>query len=211
MCPREGVRLVWEFEPGFWLNKPSEVLRTVEADRVIDMLEAHFPDALLALCQMPGADRENLSERQNNCIACCHDIGRRTADAGIASAFHPNSPEGSIFRTRKDYDLLLDQLNADIIGFAPDCGHIAKGDMDPVEIFREYASAIRHVHFKDMTASGTWAEMGKGDIDFAGIVRVLTDNGYNCWIMIEDESARAEDDPDGVTMDNGRYVQSKFL
>jgi sugar phosphate isomerase/epimerase len=28
---RAGVRMVWEFEPGFWLNKPSEVLRLVEA------------------------------------------------------------------------------------------------------------------------------------------------------------------------------------
>jgi sugar phosphate isomerase/epimerase len=26
-----GVTLVWEFEPGFWLNKPSEVVRVVEA------------------------------------------------------------------------------------------------------------------------------------------------------------------------------------
>jgi sugar phosphate isomerase/epimerase len=26
-----GVRMVWEFEPGFWLNKPSEVVRLVEA------------------------------------------------------------------------------------------------------------------------------------------------------------------------------------
>ena len=26
-----GVRVVWEFEPGFWLNKPGEVLRLVEA------------------------------------------------------------------------------------------------------------------------------------------------------------------------------------
>ena len=26
-----GVTLVWEFEPGFWLNKPSEVLSVVEA------------------------------------------------------------------------------------------------------------------------------------------------------------------------------------
>lgn len=26
-----GVLIVWEFEPGFWLNKPSEVKRTVEA------------------------------------------------------------------------------------------------------------------------------------------------------------------------------------
>lgn len=28
---RSGVQLVWEFEPGFWLNSPSEVVRLVEA------------------------------------------------------------------------------------------------------------------------------------------------------------------------------------
>ncbi len=28
---KEGAVIVWEFEPGFWLNKPSEVKRTVEA------------------------------------------------------------------------------------------------------------------------------------------------------------------------------------
>ena len=28
---KSGVRLVWEFEPGFWLNKPSEVKRVVRA------------------------------------------------------------------------------------------------------------------------------------------------------------------------------------
>jgi len=30
-CARSGVTLVWEFEPGFWLNRPSEVVRLVEA------------------------------------------------------------------------------------------------------------------------------------------------------------------------------------
>jgi sugar phosphate isomerase/epimerase len=29
-CRRSGITLVWEFEPGFWLNRPSEVLRVVE-------------------------------------------------------------------------------------------------------------------------------------------------------------------------------------
>ena len=31
LCDLSGVNLVWEFEPGFWLNKPSEVLAIVEA------------------------------------------------------------------------------------------------------------------------------------------------------------------------------------
>jgi sugar phosphate isomerase/epimerase len=33
-CGRSGVTLVWEFEPGFWLNRPSEVERVArEVDR----------------------------------------------------------------------------------------------------------------------------------------------------------------------------------
>ena len=30
-CAEAGVMLVWEFEPGFWLNKPSEVKAIIEA------------------------------------------------------------------------------------------------------------------------------------------------------------------------------------
>ena len=29
LCDASGITLVWEFEPGFWLNKPSEVLQVV--------------------------------------------------------------------------------------------------------------------------------------------------------------------------------------
>ena len=31
LCQQSGVKLVWEFEPGFWLNKPSEILAIVQA------------------------------------------------------------------------------------------------------------------------------------------------------------------------------------
>ena len=30
-CQKEGVQLVWEFEPGFWLNSPSEIVAIVRA------------------------------------------------------------------------------------------------------------------------------------------------------------------------------------
>jgi len=30
-CRKAGIILVWEFEPGFWLNKPSEVKKLVES------------------------------------------------------------------------------------------------------------------------------------------------------------------------------------
>ena len=31
ICKQGGVTLVWEFEPGFWLNKPSEIKNILEA------------------------------------------------------------------------------------------------------------------------------------------------------------------------------------
>ncbi len=30
VCQKSGVKLVWEFEPGFWLNSPSEIKRAID-------------------------------------------------------------------------------------------------------------------------------------------------------------------------------------
>jgi len=193
-----------------WLSPQETQGESDEADRVIAMLQSHFPGTLLALCQMPQDDRSDLQERQGNCIACCNDIGRRAADQGVRTVFHPNSPGGSVFRIAEDYEVLMDGLDASVVGFAPDAGHIAKGGMDPVAVFREYGPVIGHVHFKDMAEDGVWAEMGAGCIDFAGIVGVLQQHDYDGWIMVEDESPRAEVDPDSVTRANGQYLEGRF-
>ncbi|MDP7287070.1 MAG: TIM barrel protein [Phycisphaerae bacterium] len=194
-----------------WLSGQETDEELTEADRVIAMLQAHFPGTLLALCQMPQADRSDLAERQNNCIACCNAIGRRAADSGVATVMHPNSPPGSVFRIAEDYRILMDGLDSSVVGYAPDAGHIAKGGMDPVAICQEYGSVIQHVHFKDMTRDGTWAEMGAGAIDFAAIVSGLEAADFQGWIMVEDESPRAETDPDAVTVANGEYLKDNFI
>jgi inosose dehydratase len=188
-----------------WRGPEETAQERQQADHVFEYLK-RFPGTLLALCQMPGQDRSDLAERQRNCIACCNTIGRRATDAGIGTAFHPNSPPGSVFRAEEDYKVLLDGLDGRFLGFAPDAGHIAKGGMDAPEIFRRYRSAIRHVHFKDMAADGKWAEMGEGIIDFPAILADLRAGGYAGWIMVEDESPRAEISPDAVTTDNGKYM-----
>jgi inosose dehydratase len=170
----------------------------------------HLPGTVLVLCQMPGKDRNALKERQQHCLACCNAIGKRAADVRVTAAFHPNSPPGSVFRIEDDYEILMAGLSDKAFGFAPDAGHIAKGGMDPVEIFRRYSFAIRHAHFKDMAANGAWAEMGAGAVDFTTIIADLGKAGYTGWIMVEDESPRAEIDPDLVTLKNGKYVGEKL-
>lgn len=175
------------------------------ADACIDLL-GHFPSTLLNLCQMPGADRKDLAERQRNLLACANAIAARAHDRGIVVGYHPNSPAGSVFRTADDYEILLNGLDERTIGYIPDAGHIAKGGMDPLEIIQRYYARVNHVHFKDMDAAGNWAAMGLGEIDDQAITRFLVRQGYEGWIVVEDECDAAITDPDGITRGDGRYV-----
>ena len=177
-----------------------------EAERLFDYVAA-FPGTHLMLCQMPGRDRANLRQRQANAIACVNAVAARAAEQGIASSFHPNSPPGSLVRSREDYRILLDGLDGRVVGYAPDSGHIAAGRMDPVEVFETYRQAIAHVHFKDIDATGEWAAMGAGVIDFPRVVTMLRDTGYSEWIMVEEESSAAESEPDAATIKNGEYLR----
>lgn len=195
-----------------WLS-PEET--TQERERAEECLEflSHFPGTLLNLCQMPTSrpsESAQLRARQDNLLSCAHSIARRAEDRGIRSAYHPNSPESSIFRTGEDYALLLANLD-DRLGWIPDCGHIAKVGMDPLALIQEHRALVQHIHYKDMDASGNWAEMGAGVIDYLAITRHLVETGYTGWIVVEDESDRAIPDPDQVTIDDWSWIETHLL
>ena len=192
-----------------WLNPNETDEERLLADKAIKYA-GHFKDLILVLAQMPQEDRANLEERQKNALACVNSVAKRAHDMGITSAFHPNSPAGSVFRTDKDYKIMLDGLDSRYAGFAPDSGHIIKGGMNVYDIFREYISVIKHVHFKDIDKNGTWRIMGKGITDFVQITEILYFGRYNGYIMIEDESPDAEINPDAVALQNAEYI-AKYL
>ena len=160
---------------------------------------------------MPGNHRANLWQRQLNLLACVNTIAGRASQSGIVCTYHPNSPPGSIFRTADDYQVLLNGLDASVLGYTPDVGHIANGGMDPLAIIRQYRALVNHVHFKDFSVGGQWAAMGEGLIDFPGIVTFLHQTGYEGWLIVEDECEQARRDPDQVTLQDGVYTQKKLL
>lgn len=193
-----------------WRRRGETAEEKAEADRLLNVLK-HFPGAMLVLVQLPGDDRNDLRHRQMCLLESVNEIGRRAAACGITAAFHPNSSPGSIFRTREDYDVLFEGLDARYVGYAPDTGHIAAGNMDVQAVIRQTLPLIRHVHFKDIGADGQWRKMGDGIINHPAIVRLLQESGYDGWVMVEEESAEAVADPDGVTRHNGTYVQEALI
>jgi sugar phosphate isomerase/epimerase len=57
VCQNAGVKLVWEFEPGFWLNKPSEVVSIVKEVNH-DNFKVLFDTSHAYMCAVVGA-RQN--------------------------------------------------------------------------------------------------------------------------------------------------------
>ncbi len=195
-----------------WLAGEETPDERKRADECLDFLE-HFPGTLLNLCQMPTTrldDSGELLTRQKNLLACVHAIAERATQRGIVSAYHPNSPDESIYRTANDYSVLLAGLN-DRLGWVPDIGHIERAGIDSLALLKDHRELVRHIHYKDMNKDGTWAEMGHGAIDFLAITRFLMDTGYSGWIVVEDEADRAIPHPDEVATDDWTWLEKNLL
>jgi inosose dehydratase len=189
-----------------WLHPQETDTERARADQMIE-LTGCFPGAMLVLVQLPGEDRERLHERQDALMQCILDVARRATGRGLTCSYHPNSPAGSIWRTREDYDRLLPRLDPKALKWTPDIGHLAKADMDPLAMILEYWELVNHLHFKDMFASGEWALMGEGAVNFEAIVRQLARREYDGWVVFEDECEDAVGDPDGVTLRDGTFIR----
>ena len=191
-------------------NEPAETDdERRQADETIALLK-QFPGALLCTVQMPTG-RHDLEQRRRNLVANVNAVSQRATDAGVSCSFHPNSPPTSTNRTLEDYEVILDGLDSAVTGWTPDVGHIANGGMDPLEIMQRWQPLINHIHYKDWDGNPEFALMGEGKIDFVGITRWLRDWSYPGWIICEDEADKAIDDPDGVTLHDGKWVRETLI
>lgn len=191
-------------------NGPEETEKErQEADDIIALC-TRFPGAVLSTVQMPEG-RHDLKQRRLNLVANVNAVSRRAAEAGVPASFHPNSPESSTNRTEEDYRVILEGLDHEATGWTPDVGHIINGDMDPLAKLTEYASLINHVHYKDWAGDSEFALMGEGKVDLIGVTQWLHDRDYAGWIICEDEAPKAVDDPDGVTLHDGAWVQNVLI
>jgi inosose dehydratase len=179
------------------------------ADHAIRVLQ-RFPGAVLNTVQIPTG-RHDLLARQKNLVKIVNAVSKRAADKGVACSYHPNSPHSSIIRTEEDYKAVLESLDASVTGWTPDVGHIINGGMDPLAKMKEYRSLINHVHFKDWDGNPEFALMGKGKVDLLGVTQWLKDIGYDGWIICEDEGEEALEDPDFVTLHDGKWIQETLI
>lgn len=153
-------------------------------------------------------------------------VARRVMDeAGIRTVFHQHI--GTLVETMDEARRLLDTTDPSILGLCLDTGHWTFGaGGDPAAAVRELRERVWHVHFKDcdqavMEASrvnewdgptsvghGVFCELGKGRVDFPGVLRALDDIGYDGWIIVEQDVLPGMGNPRESARRNREYLRS---
>lgn len=102
-------------------------------------------------------------------------IGQLASRSDLTLAYHNHDFEfadlpGGI----QPYDLLLRRTDERLVKFELDVYWAAKGNLDSARVLRSHPSRFPLVHLKDMAKDGSTTELGRGTIDFAGILEAAS-------------------------------------
>jgi inosose dehydratase len=210
----------------FVLHTPDFEPARAEADRMAALLAAAGAGVMNAAVVADPAwsapfplDRQQWHTLTDNLAR----LEETVAAHGIALAVHPHA--GTLLEHVDDVERLLEDTDARI---CLDTGHLLIGGADPAAFAREHAGRIAHVHLKDVDATvaqrlrdgdvtlvqavqaGLFRPLGEGDADIAEVVRRLETNGYERWLVLEQDTAITGQEPpvgSGPILDVNRSIE----
>ena len=119
---------------------------------------------------------------------------------------------GTVVETEEDVDRLM-AASGSAVGLLLDTAHLVFAGGSPDDVIGRHGSRINHVHCKDVRAdelarsrgadrsflesviAGVFTVPGDGSLDFASILRALTESGYSGWLVVEAEQDPAKAHP----------------
>ena len=140
----------------------------------------------------------------------------------LRTVFHHHC--AGFVETPKEIEKLMNLTNPELLGLCLDTGHYAFGGGNPIEALEKYYDRIWHVHFKDYDPivakasafikgdyfdalkRGVFCELGKGIIDFTTITSKLKENGYDDWIVVEQDILPGMGDPKISALLNRKFL-----
>lgn len=136
-----------------------------------------------------GADRMDLIARMAPVL---DELGRLARGQDIAIGIHPHL--NSVVETPEETDAIMQRCDPAAVGLALDTGHFHLAGGDVVRAVKTYGSRLNYLHFKDAVRPFSrpdffpnLRDLGKGDVDFPGVMRALRDLSYRGWINVEQD------------------------
>ena len=181
-----------------------DLLKFVKSDVFVF---ADVSDSIQSLGDIPLKSRPTLEDSEWTSYGKkISEISNRLFDIGLPMSYHEHM--GTIIQTEEDVDRFINETN-DKTFLLYDTGHLLFAEANYENILKKYISRINHVHckdirkdilvdslsnnlsFRDSFLKGVFTVPGDGCIDYLPLLKILYQNQYNKWLVIE-----AEQDPD---------------
>ncbi|MGV3763433.1 TIM barrel protein [Parapedobacter sp.] len=146
---------------------------------------------------------------------------------GMRTVFHHHC--AGYVETPQELDRLMALTDPRLLGLCFDTGHYAFGGGNPEAAAAQYGERIWHVHFKDYdpgigdasrihgwnyfesVKQGVFCELGKGAVDFGAVLATLDRQGYNGWIVVEQDVLPGMGTPKVCAANNRAYLRQLGL
>ena len=148
-------------------------------------------------------------------------------ETGLRTVFHHHC--AGFVETPAEIDRLLARTDPRLVGLCLDTGHCAFAGGDPVAAIRTWGTRIWHMHFKDCdprvadesrnngwdyfesVRKGIFCELGKGAVDFPGVLAALREIGFDNWAVVEQDVLPGMGSPRECARRNRAYLRTLGL
>lgn len=145
---------------------PLEVMQK-ELDKVIEqaLVVGH---RYLVLPYLMDTDRKTI-DQYKALAEFLNKAGEKIRSAGMQLAYHNHDFEFVKLSGQVPYDVLLNETDAQLVQMELDLYWVVKAGLSPLELFARQPGRFPLWHVKDMDKAGSFADVGKGVIDFKPI------------------------------------------
>ncbi len=221
---------------GIEVSSINTMLNPMSSDASVAQSDAAYLRKLIILAGQLGVPYVSSSSGQNTAISLDENyrlfggVYRElvaVAEANNVKIVFENCLHGfpsgvNIAVNPETWEALFNEVDSPSLGLEFDPSHLIYQFIDPVSAARKFASRIMLVHGKDTeilkdklahggihSPSGFWrfALPGYGDVDWAGVFRVLRETGFDGHVLIENEDSCFEND----RFDEGLLIARQFL
>ena len=132
-------------------------------------------------------------------------VGERCRQENIVLAFHNHA--GTFVETAEELEEVCQRADPALVQLCLDVGHLIVGGGDPVQSIQRYGQRVAYIHLKDVDPrvlehlrSGqggfldglrwrVFCELGSGCLDLAGVVGALRQQGFEGWVVLEQDTS----------------------
>jgi protein FrlC len=186
---------------------PFDGARLVEKSRQLIRLSIDISDALgckrmvlaspLWHWRREGGSYTRVTKQQaiEATVRALELFARYAEDRGVAILFEPLVyHDSNAIETLDDVAALMDQVPSPYLQLLLDSGHIHvtanRAGVNPVDYFRahleRFGKRVTHIHLDDNSGrEDSHLLPGEGTVDFAAMIELLKNHGYQGWLSLE--------------------------